>query len=262
MSKIKQPLSPRSQENELAGFLEFMVEQISTRFNSQVLGKLQKRTVDQFADAQTGNYASVLLQLSKQLERKINKQFDDKRIQQMMANILRKTDSRQKKQLYGAVEKAIGISTKQLITNEGLAPMINALTLESAVWAQKLRDETLERMINDTLHGMATGMSLAELVDQFKDVEENRKGHARFLAHNTIQNYNALSGKLRAEKLGVTRGIWRTAHDESVRLSHKDRDGKEYDLKEGLYSALDKKHLIAGIDYGCRCYTEYILDDE
>lgn len=262
MKIVKQPKSPRAQENEYADVLEFMTEQISERFKNGVLLEMNKSTVDKFADAQVGNYASIMMKLANKVKRKILKQFNDDRIQQMIADKIAKVDKRQQKQLYGSVEKAIGINTKQLVSKEGLTPELNALLIESTQWAKKLRDETMEKMINDTLFDMTNGKSLAEIMEKFDDITETRKGHARFLAHNQIQNYNALSGKLRAQKLGAKRGIWDTAGDESVRPSHADRDGKEFDLSEGLYSSLDKKRLTPGVDYSCRCTVRYILEDD
>jgi uncharacterized protein with gpF-like domain len=59
----------------------------------------------------------------------------------------------------------------------------------------------------------------------------------------------------------VKRAVWDTAGDESVRASHIGRDGEEFDLAEGLYSSMDGKWLLPGVDYNCRCTARYILDD-
>lgn len=50
-ASIKSPRSPRGIENELADMIEFMVAQMAKRFQNQVLGQLQARTVDKFADS-------------------------------------------------------------------------------------------------------------------------------------------------------------------------------------------------------------------
>lgn len=262
MKEVKQPSSPRAQENEFEQILEFMVEQIAQRFENQVLKELNKSTVEKFADAQTGNFAKVLLSLSNKVQRKIRRQFNNERIESMVADILRKTDKRSQQQLYNQVENAIGINTKQLISREGLTYRINALIAETSQWVKKLRDESLEKFTNNTLHAMTMGQDLGELMEQFRSVKEERKNHAKFLAHNQIQNFNSVTTKLRAQKLDVKRAVWDTADDDSVRPSHADRDGKEFDLSEGLYSSVDGKYLIPGVDYNCRCTMRLVLGEE
>lgn len=261
-NEVNQPASPRAQESEFAEFMEFMVEQIAQRFENGVLKELNKSTVEKFADSQTGNYARVTMTLASRVQRKIRHQFNNERIEAMVADVLRKTDRRQQQQLYRAVENAIGISTKRLVSREGLTPQINALILETSQWVKKLRDESLEQFTNNTLHAMTLGEDLGQLMGQFREVVENRKGHAKFLAHNQIQNFNSITTKLRAQKLGVKRAIWDTADDDTVRPSHEDRDQKEFDLSEGLYSSVDGKYLIPGVDYNCRCTMRLVLEDD
>lgn len=261
MSDIKQPTSPRAQENALARALQFITDDIAKSFKSDVLDKLDKKTVDKFEDAaQTGNYAAILLKLSGRMKRKILKKFNNDAIQALVTDYLMKADKATQRKLYNAVEGSIGISTKQLMLKESMSEELNALVLESSVWVQKLRDESLEAFTNNTLFAMTNGKSLSEIMTQFTGIKEERKGHAKYLAHNQIQNFNAITSKIRMQKLGVTRAIWDTAGDESVRHSHEVRDGKEFDIAKGLYSSVDRLWLLPGIDHGCRCTARYILD--
>lgn len=265
MSKqVKQPRSPRAQENEFEDLLVFMVGQITGRFENGVLKAMNKTTLAKFEDAapQSGNYAHVLLRLANIVRRRISKQFDNERIEAMVADILRKTDRRQQQKLYQAVEKAIGISSTQLLAREGMKSTINALILETTQWVKKIRDETLETFTNNTLHAMTNGDSLETIMKQFKGVAQQRKGHARYLAHNQIQNFNSVTSKIRVQKLGIVEAVWETADDDSVRPSHAERDGKRFTLAEGLYSSIDGKYLIPGIDHNCRCTARYILPDD
>lgn len=215
-----------------------------------------------FTDAQLGNYAKRFLTLTGGVKRKILKQFNNDRITAMVADKMRKVNSRQQQQLYNAVEKALGISTAQLMRQEAMDEQINALVTETAMWVQKLRDETLEQFTTNSLFAMTQGQSLEDLLKQFDGLVETRRGHAKFLAYNQVQNFNSTTGKIRAQKLGIKRAIWETAGDDTVRPSHVERDGKEFDLSEGLYSSIDGKFLIPGVDYNCRCTARYVLDDE
>lgn len=259
---IKSPKSPRGIENELADMLEFMIAQMAQRFQNQVLGQLQARTVEKFADAQTGNFASILLKLSKVAAKKLLQQFSNERIDTISQKALGKLDKKSKEEFYKRVAAKTGINVADLITKEGMKPTTNALVTETAQWIKTLRDDTFQKFTNNTLFAMSQGESLDTIVSQFDDVVAERKNHAKFLARNQVQNYNSITTKIRAQNLGITKAIWETAGDERVRPSHADREGKEFDLAEGLYSSVDGIYLLPGTDYNCRCtYTMIIPED-
>lgn len=276
---IKAPKSPRGIENELAGMIEFMVATMAKRFQNQVLGQIQVKTVEKFADeapdaaeletlarykfadAQTGNFASVLLRLAKTAKKSILKQFSNDRLETISQQMLAKLDRKSKDEFYKKVAAKTGISVTELIAKEGMKPTTNALMTETAQWIKTLRDDTFQKFTNNTLFGMSQGESLDTIVSQFDDVVAERKNHAKFLARNQVQNYNSITTKIRAQNLGITKAIWETAGDERVRPSHADREGREFDLAEGLYSSLDDLYLLPGTDYNCRCTYTMIIPE-
>lgn len=263
MKKIRQPPYQKKYERQLERALAEMVRDISKTYRRDVIESLDKKTVEKFEDApQRGNYASILKRLANAAQSKIAKRFSNDKIQKLIDKVLDGSDDAARKQLYGAVEGAIGISTKQLTKDEGMTSELDALKIETSQWVEKLRDDTLSEYTANTLRGMSQGQGLDEILSKYDGLTEKRVNHAKFTARNQIQNFNAVSSKLRVQKLGIKKGIWRSADDARVRPSHADRDDKEYDLSKGLYSSLDQQYLIAGVDYQCRCYTEYVLDDD
>jgi len=262
--QIRSPNAPKAQERELERFASYMIDQMEQRWRNQVFGELNKSTINKFADAQIGNYAAVYLKLANRVRRKLLRQFDDKRIEQLVRDIMSKVNQRNRSQLYELVEKRIGIPTTELTNTEGLMADINALVLETTQWVKDLRDETLRDYTNHSLQAMTQGKSLSEVLVRFDGLVEKRKNHAAFVARNQIANFNSITTKLRAQNLGITKARWVTSRDERVRASHKERNGKEFDLAEGLYSSVDGKTLLPGVDYQCRCTYELIIpvDDE
>ncbi|MBL1319582.1 MAG: hypothetical protein JKY80_02110 [Mariprofundaceae bacterium] len=259
---IKSPSPPKAQERELDRAVSYMISEITERYKNNVIGGLHKSTVEKFADAQQGNYAKILVKLAKQTNRRLLRQFDDGRIEQLVNDVLSKVDKRNQQELYQLVERRVGIPSTELIATEGLKSNINALRLETAQWVKKLRDDTLSEYTANTLREMAIGGSLEDVMKNFAGMAEKRKNHAKFTARNQISNFNAITGKIRAQNLGITKAIWRTAKDERVRHSHIARDGKEFDLSKGLYSSLDGKWLMTGIDFQCRCYSEFVIPED
>jgi SPP1 gp7 family putative phage head morphogenesis protein len=261
ITKAKQPPASLAYERELSELFLFMTDQIAKRFKNNVLLAMNVSTIEKFADAQTGNYARVMLTLSEQVKRKIFRQFSNDKIFYQVSKILMNADRSSSVRLYKALENKIGISTERLLARDGMTTEINALVLETTQWAKKLRDESLETFTNNTLHAMTDGQSLEDLLSKFNGLVEKRKNHAKFLASNQIQNFNSISANLRAKRLGIKKAIWVTADDDSVRPSHADRDGVEFDLAEGCYSSVDGLYLQQGVDFNCRCTVQYVLDE-
>ena len=276
---VKSPKSPRGIENELASVIEFMVETMAKRFQNQVLNQIQVKTVEKFADeepdvadleslalykfadAQTGNFASILLRLSKAAGKSILKQFSNDRIDTIAQAALGKLDKKSKEEFYKRVAAKTGINVADLIAKEGMKSTTNALVAETSQWIKTLRDDTFQKFTNNTLFAMSQGESLDTIVSQFDDVVSERKNHAKFLARNQVQNYNSITTKIRAQNLGITKAVWETAGDERVRPAHEDREGKEFDLAEGLYSDIDGLYLLPGTDYNCRCTYTMIIPE-
>jgi SPP1 gp7 family putative phage head morphogenesis protein len=261
-TSIRTSAAPKTQERELEAVTVFMVEQISKRFLSGAINALQVGTVEKFADAQSGNYAKIFLGLAGKVTNKMLDQFSDDRIEEMVDKILKKVDSKSRDEFYSRIEKTIGISSKELAATEAMKETTNALMLETSQWVKKLRDETLELYTSNTLRAMALGNGLEGITDEFDQLKEKRKNHAKFTARNQVNNYNSISTKIRAQNLGITQAVWVTAHDERVRPSHEAREGKTFNLDEGLYSSLDGKTLLPGTDYQCRCTMTLILPEE
>jgi SPP1 gp7 family putative phage head morphogenesis protein len=256
---IRSPAPPRAQDRELSAMVEHMVRVMSERYRNQALKALHAGTENKFADAQVGNYATVFLKLARRTTKKLARQFDDKRIEAAVKRTLGIVDKRNRAQLYERIERAIGLSTKELSATEGLSANLNALTLETAQWVKKLRDETLEMYTANSLRAMTLGQSLEEVLQQFDGLVEKRKNHAKFTARNQITNFNSVATKLRSQNLGIAEARWVTSKDERVRPCHVARDGRKFRLDEGLYSSCDGLSLLPGVDYQCRCDYELII---
>jgi SPP1 gp7 family putative phage head morphogenesis protein len=155
------------------------------------------------------------------------------------------------------MEKSVGISRQELEATEGLTFQINAYKLETEQWIKKLRDDTLQQFTSSTLRSMAEGKGLPEILSQFDGLVETRRGQAKMVARTQISTFNSLTTKARAQNLGVTMAGWQTSSDERVRPSHEARNGKPFKLSEGLYSSVDGKTLLPGVDFNCRC--DYVL---
>jgi len=90
--KSKHPKAHRSnlqnrQKSEIRQFgnaIEYMVDQMAQRWRTQILKELNQDTISKFSDAsQVGNFAKIFLAMAARVRRKLLKQFDDKRIENL-----------------------------------------------------------------------------------------------------------------------------------------------------------------------------------
>lgn len=283
---------PRAFERKFSKLTVAMVDAMIKQYENATFKKLNKSTIEKFADCkiyingefgigvkniseigfndkflgfcdvQIGNWASIFKGLDAPAQRAIRKRFSNQRLNKLVGDILINMNKVNQRAFYSDLESQVGISMQQLIKQEGLAPQMNALILETQEWVNKLRDDVLQEFAASSLHIMATGASYEEVLNNYREEGKKRKNHAEFIARNQISTFNGLSNKLRYQKNGIVRGEWVTAGDERERPAHHDRNGKIFELSEGCYSALDGKHLIPGVDYNCRCATKPILEGD
>ena len=261
MKTIKMPHYPKGIEKEFSRFVVFMIERMADKFKKQVILGMNKSTVKKFADAQTGNYAVVFRALAARVSKKLLKQFSNEAIEKYSNMTLSKADKFNRDKTYNAMESVFGIDQKQLVRQEALSRKIKPLILETAQWAEKLRDDTLEKFTANTLRSMSMGTSIDKIVNEFDLSVSKNKNAAKFIARNQIASFNGLLTKVRFQKAGVTKGVWKTSQDEVVRPCHKAREGQVFDLSEGCFSKCDGKYLFPGTDYNCRCIMLGVVDE-
>ena len=253
---------PKGFESKFANLMSDMTEAVSKQYENETFKKLNKGTVDKFEDAQVGNWASIFSTLSNRAKAKIRKRFNKSRIRKKVTEILRGLDKANQSVVFSNVEKEMGISVQSLIKQEGLKPQTNALIEESIDWVNRNLDETLADFSANSLRLMAEGNPVNEVLSGFKEIAGKRVESSKFVARNQIANFNSFNTRVRYQNLGITEAIWVTSGRESVRPSHADRNGKRFDISEGLYSSVDGKTLMTGVDYNCNCIMKPIIPED
>lgn len=126
--------------------------------------------------------------------------------------------------------------------------LISSLPIEAGERAQKLAMEA------------ATGGKRAdEVAKEIAKSGEVTASRAMLIARTEVARSNSLITQARAQSVGSTHYIWRTADDESVRESHAEM--------EGMVVAWDSPPTLsdgtvthAGQIYNCRCYPEPVIE--
>lgn len=243
-----------------------MVSNLSSDYFKLLGGDVKKMASSEFTDARGGandkDLTSKFNALARAANNKLLKKYSDKSIDRIIDRILASSRLRGDKEITSKTGEIIGVSQERLAKDLGLDKENDKLVKSTSEWISKLRDDTLEKYNESVLDAILKGRGVDYVAEQYGEVVGQRKRHAEMVARTQIAQYNSMLSKLRAEKLGIDEAIWVTGGDSVVRKSHADRDGKRFKLNKGCYSDIDKKWLLPGIDYLCRCTYKMIIPED
>lgn len=112
------------------------------------------------------------------------------------------------------------------------------------------------------------GTAMSEVKEEIKVLLNTTEKRAKFIARNEVGNLNGIITMRRQVDCGISVYQWSSSHDERVRASHAEMDGKYF------YWNSDKVGEINGIkvypapkyhpcmDYNCRCAALPVIDLE
>ena len=117
-------------------------------------------------------------------------------------------------------------------------------------FTEKQVDKLREMVEYNAYYGYSKNNNLIDRIQREFDITRNR---AKFIANQETSLLTAKLNEMRLREVGITHYKWSTSHDERVRDTHKDLDGKIFSFDDP--PIVDKKgtRQNAGEPYGCRC---------
>lgn len=156
-------------------------------------------------------------------------------------------------QLNQQLRPALGLD---VVGNEPwLAPAIEEFTRENVALIKSIPDDLLSSLETMVSRDLADGVRFEELAVNIEEKFDVAKRRAELIARDQMQKFQGDLNRVRQQDLGVTKYVWNTLGDESVRPEHVARDGKIFSWSD----APEDGHPGEAIN--CRCWAEPILDD-
>ena len=158
-----------------------------------------------------------------------------------------------------------GVKLSRLSVNEQLEEFLRVSIHQNT----QLISSIPEKFLNDVQSVVYSGYQAGEkyetiekrILGRMGSVGSRLKNRIKTIARNETGKINAQLTSIRSQKLGITRAIFQTSRDERVRESHKELNGKEYEIAIGAWSKIDKKYIIPSVtDINCRCSYKPIID--
>jgi len=130
--------------------------------------------------------------------------------------------------------------------------LIRSIPLDAA---QRVQDLTIKVLEDGT-----RANEIAAEIMRSGDVATSR---AMLIARTEVARTESNLTQARAQHIGSTHYIWRTAHDSTVRADHKRLNGKVFAWNEPpVADERSGARANPGCIYNCRCWAEPILTEE
>ncbi|WP_413206727.1 phage minor head protein [Rhodospirillum sp. A1_3_36] len=170
----------------------------------------------------------------------------------MVAAAARKND-----QVWRRQSERIGQGLREHLTSSVNGVTLQKLIAVNAGNMKSLASDAADRLAHLTQEALVTGMRPEELAKKIEAAGDATGARARTLARTAVSSANTALTKQRAQGIGGTGYIWRTARDGGVRESHAAMEGKfiEWDHPP----TIDGYTAHAGEFANCRCYCEPVV---
>lgn len=241
--------TPKNIEIEFYRFLKFMLEQIYKRFENIVIKGIDKKYIKE--QVQDENYVNLLENLIKIFNKKIDKQFDLKRIFDI-ANYITNLTYKYNEIKWSEQLIKFGIDLKENISYKFLSKYLKMRIQSNIILIKSLKDDaklSLEEMI---YRNFEQGKTIKEFSKELENKFGIDKRRATLISRNEIKNTNTQLNKKRMQEYGIEYAIWETSEDERVRAQHKYFQGKKYQIGIGLKNEKGENEE-PGEAINCRC---------
>jgi len=152
---------------------------------------------------------------------------------------------------------AISVGLRNELINAPVGAAVSDLLRQQVTLITSIPTEAAQRVHDLTIKGLEDSRRYNEYVEEIERSGDVAKSRAILIARTEVSRTASTLTQARAEYIGSEGYNWRTAHDGSVRYSHKKMEGKF--VYWSAPPTLDNLTGHAGCLPNCRCYPEPVL---
>lgn len=157
------------------------------------------------------------------------------------------------------VRAVFGMGVDVYRSEPWLAPLQRNWVAQNVNLIKSIPEQYLTRVETIVRQGVMQGASIKSISAELQKIEGVTENRAKLIAADQVGKANAALSEERMGALGIDEYIWTTSHDERVRPTHAESDGKKYAFKTGSPYV---HGLNPGQDIRCRCWAKpYFKDD-
>lgn len=155
-------------------------------------------------------------------------------------------------QMGRALKQEIATAPTGRVMREALADQVRLIT--------SLPTEAGQRVHDLTLKGITEGTRADVVAHEIARTGEVTKARATLIARTETSRTATLLTQARAQHVGSTEFIWRTAGDSDVRDTHRALNGKVFRWDDPP-ECDPGHHALPGAIWNCRCFPEPVIPD-
>lgn len=160
-----------------------------------------------------------------------------------------------------AVSREMGTAIHREIERAPTGALLRQRLADQVSLITSLPTEAAERVHKLTIEGLSNGTRASEIAAEIMKTGEVTKSRADLIARTEVSRTSTELTRARAESIGSTHFIWRTAGDSDVRPSHRALNGKSFAWNDPP-ECDPGHHALPGAIWNCRCYAEPVIPDE
>lgn len=205
-------------------------------------------------DSASSELEAELRKLFKQWGKKYDHMAHD--ISSWFTNASRKHTDRNLK----SILKDYGFTVNNRLTRKQKATL-RALTVENVNLIRSIHSRYFSELTTITMQSISRGRDLKYMQDELQKQYGVCKRRAELIARDQNNKATAVITHMRYEEVGITHAIWKhNSGAKEPRHTHLVADGKEYDIRKGLYFKDKGRHIFPGEEINCSCTSYPIVD--
>lgn len=159
------------------------------------------------------------------------------------------------------INNAIGVDVENIIESENLSEFVELQIIANTELIKSVPSDAIGDIRRIIINGLTGGLR-ADDIEKLITNTTFKKINNRIatIARTETAKINSQIANRRYLNLGITKAVWDATGDSRTRDCHRVRDGKIFNINEGLYSSCDGKTLQPGQDFNCRCVARPIIE--
>lgn len=178
------------------------------------------------------------------------------------AKMIGEVDSRDR-DTWRSLGTAISAQLHQDLRNAPVGRRVRELLETQVELITSIPRKAAERAQTLVLHGIESSKRASEIAEEIENTTNVTRSRAVLIARTEVSRVATVLVQARAESVGSTHYIWRTAGDSDVRPGHRVMEGRvcEWANPPAVREGERIMYHHAGEIWNCRCYPEPIIAD-
>ena len=149
--------------------------------------------------------------------------------------------------LTAAIRDSVKIDITGALGSGGIAPVMEKAMVQNVELITSIPDQYLQKVRQTVFEGVGKGERYEQVADRIQHIADVTESRAKLIARDQVSKMNGAFNEARQTSLGIDKYVWSTSHDERVRDSHAENDGKVFSWNDPPPTG------HPGEDIQCRC---------